>query len=223
MRFLKSQVAPHFLINCLNAIYHMNSTGKTQEISDMTISLGEHLRYTLSDHVTVPLSLESEKTKNYVELSKLRFLGCIAYYPDIDSLLQNATVMPMQILTFIENTIKYQITPGEVTEIHVTVNRTEQNGNPYVHLCIWDTGDGWPLEILKRLQNKEMITDDSGRHIGIRNIYYRMEYMYKQDFNMQFQNRPGAGAQIDITFPYIKYSEQRLTEGRPQNEHTDCG
>lgn len=223
MRFLKSQVAPHFLINCLNAIYHMNSTGKTKEISDMTITLGEHLRYTLSERETVPLSLELQQTGNYVELSKLRFPSCILYGADVEPGLENAVVMPMQILTFVENTIKYQITAGEVTEIHVAVRRTGKDSKPYVHLCIWDTGDGWPEEILKRLQNKEMITNDSGHHIGIRNIYYRMEYMYKQDFDMLFSNRPGAGAQIDITFPYIEYNELHLTERRQQNEHIDRG
>lgn len=223
MRFLKSQVAPHFLINCLNAIYHMNSTGKTKEISDMTISLGEHLRYTLADHATVPLSLEAEQTKNYVELSKLRFPGSIAYYEDIDSELKNAVVMPMQILTFVENTIKYQTVSGEVTEIHVTVGGADKDGKPYIHLCVWDTGDGWPPDILQQLKNGEMMTNDTGHHIGIRNLYYRMEYMYRQDFDMQFSNRPGAGAQIDIIFPYIDYSELHLTERRRQDEHTDRG
>ena len=223
MRFLKSQVAPHFLINCLNAIYHMNSTGKTKEISGMTISLGEHLRYTLADHETVPLSLEAEQTKNYVELSKLRFPGSIDYYADIDPELENAVVMPMQILTFVENTIKYQTVAGEVTEIYVTVSSMNKGDTPTIHLCVWDTGDGWPPDILQRLQNKDMMTNDTGHHIGIRNIYYRMEYMYKKDFDMHFSNRKDAGAQIDIIFPYIEYSALHLTERNYPHEHTDRG
>ena len=115
LHFLRSQVAPHFLINCLNMIgYLADGTAQhTQIIRQMIETLSRHLRYTLSTNDNVPLSQELEYLENYVELSKLRFPGCITYETDIEEAALTARVFPLLLIMLAENTFKYNLVMGE--------------------------------------------------------------------------------------------------------------
>jgi len=202
MKFLKSQIAPHFLNNCLNAIYHMTGAGKVDLIQKMTVTLGEHLRYALSDQSVVSLDFELDKVKNYIQLSKLRFPDCIEYFINIDRKIKNATVLPLMVLSYVENTIKHEVIAGKVIEIHIDANYMENEKGERVLIKIWDTGDGWPPDIYSVLSSGKMLNNDDGHHIGIKNIYQRMKFIFEGDFEIHFSNRPNAGAEIELEFPY---------------------
>ena len=203
MKFLKSQIAPHFLNNCLNAIYHMTGAGKVDLIQKMTITLGEHLRYALSDRSVVALDFELDKVKNYIQLSKLRFPDCIEYFINIHQKIKDASVLPLMVLSYVENTIKYEVIAGKVTEIHIDASYLKNEKGERVSIKIWDTGDGWPDDILSILSSGKMLSTDDGHHIGIKNTYQRMKFIFEGDFEMRFQNHPNAGAEIELEFPYI--------------------
>jgi len=202
MQALKNQIAPHFLINCLNAIYHMAAAKKNDEIQGMTVFLGDHLRYALADVSTVLLQEELDKVRNYVALSKARFPGCIELFLNIPEHLSNVVILPMILLFQVENIIKYEVVNGEITEIHIDIYTENRDENKMLHLCIWDTGNGYAPEILSQLRDKKMLSQSTGHNIGTRNTYQRLHLMYGNNFSLQFSNRENAGAQIDICIPY---------------------
>ena len=207
MLALKSQVAPHFLINCLNAIYHMSASQNNEGIQKMAVCLGNHLRYALADVSTVPLSDEISQVENYVELSKLRFPGSIKLVIDIPQALTDAAVLPMILLFQVENTIKYEVINGKVTEIHIEADLLTDQEEPLIHFCIWDTGSGYNAEVLKQLQTEMKLNQSDGHNIGTRNTFQRLHLMFGQQFSIQFSNRENAGAMVDITIPYILTGE----------------
>lgn len=213
---LKNQIAPHFLINCLNAIYHMTSAGDNESIRHMTVCLGDHLRYALADTPVVTLGEELKKVENYVALSRLRFPDCIDIALDVDEILLNVQVPPMILLFQVENIIKYEVVNGEVTHIHIRCHPTRSSGSARLHICIWDTGRGYAPDVLAQLRSPQMLSQSGGHNIGTKNIYQRLHLMYREDFSMEFSNRPDAGAQVDIEIPVA----QQITGGKMIDNET---
>jgi len=197
LQALKAQVAPHFLINCLNSIFHMAAAKNTPGIQKMTVCLGNHLRYALADTSVVPLKKEIEMTENYVELSRLRFPEGISLSVNAGESCLESLVPPMIILFQIENIIKYQVIADEITEIHIEI----QEADSQTHICIWDTGTGYEPDVLRQLNSQEMLSQADGHNIGTKNIYRRLNLLFEGDFQMAFRNRENAGAQVDIRIP----------------------
>ncbi|MDY3918271.1 MAG: histidine kinase [Candidatus Limivivens sp.] len=204
MEYLKQQITPHFMINCLNTAYQLTETNRLELARKMLRDLSMHLRYTLSSGQTVPLSEELTLTQNYIELSGIRYPGSIVYVQECPEELLQATAMPLLILNFVENTIKYEVTMGEKLEIHVEISSRRQEGQELLDICIWDTGKGFDPAFLERLQDLDNYAEHENYHIGIVNTYLRARHVY-QNPQFSFCNRPQAGAQIFMTLPCLPF------------------
>ena len=205
MQYLQLQVAPHFLINCLNTIYQLTDTNQPELTRTMLRTLSQHLRYTLSSSKTIPLREELKHVENYIELSSVRYPDSIVLITDYDPAALDAVAIPLLVLNFTENTVKYEATLGKRLEIHISAELILGGSQAYVHILIWDTGGGFSKEILEDLQDiPAYIRKYHERHIGISNVFQRAAIIY-DDCRFRFCNRAGAGAQIDITIPYLPF------------------
>lgn len=212
MLFLKSQVAPHFLINCLNAIYHLTANGDYKNTLTMTVYLGDHLRYALADVTTVTFKDELDKVINYIELSKLRFPESIKLNLDYDSNLDNTVVLPMLILFQVENIIKYEVVYGELTEINIVAKIIENNKGKRIFIEIWDSGLGYKEEILEQLRSDTMLSQGDGNNIGTKNIVRRLSLVFGNEFNINFSNKENFGAWVQIEIPFIYHNDYKGAE-----------
>ena len=68
-------------------------------------TLSNHLRYTLQDKTAVPLKEELKYVENFLEMTELRFPGCLNWEIHVDEKCRNASVFPIILLMFTENTI----------------------------------------------------------------------------------------------------------------------
>lgn len=211
-QYLKQQITPHFMINCLNTACQLTELNELTLAENMLKSLSTHLRYTLSSGQTVPLREELSLVENYIAMSNIRYPGCIRYFPDCGSELDSATVVPLLLLNFVENSIKYEVAMGEILDIHIEVRAkaVPQSDSSAVHICIWDSGNGFSDEILPVIRNYSAKLPEETFHIGIHNVWFRMNHIFP-DCDFSFSNRPNAGAQIDIRFPYRPFLPQNST------------
>lgn len=200
-QYLKQQITPHFMINCLNTAYQLTETNHPDLARKMLRDLSSHLRYTLSSGQTVRLSEELNLLRNYIDLSCIRYPGSISYFPECPEEFFDATIVPLMILNFVENTIKYEVVMGEMLEIHVEITSTAAEGEQLLHFSIWDTGNGFSEEKLKELNGIDTYAQQENYHIGIINVYLRAKQVFRS-VELTFSNRPGAGAQISMTIPY---------------------
>jgi len=199
--FLRSQITPHFFINCLNVIYHLAAQSKTELVQIMTVKLGRHLRYTLSDRSFTTLRSELEEVADYVAISNLRYADAIELHVQVSDPLMDMPILPMILVTQVENTVKYAVIPGEQTHIYIEADEEVRHGISFMHLQIWDSGIGWSEENLALLNNGEALSQELGHHIGIQNTTQRMKITYAQNYQIRFSNHPQAGAQIEYWFP----------------------
>jgi two-component system, sensor histidine kinase YesM len=206
-QYLKLQITPHFLINCLNMVYQLAEINQTDLMKLMLKDLSHYLRYTLSSGQTVSLKQEIMHVENYIELSKIRYPNSISLYMDIMPETMPATVIPLLLQSFIENTIKYEVVPGKEISIHITSAIIQKENGTFLTFTLWDTGCGFSKVLLDRLQDtSQYLKDVASKHIGISNVLQRASLVFgAENCFFRFSNRPDAGAQIDIELPFIPF------------------
>src|SRR6476619_1731642 len=74
LKYLRSQLNPHFLFNTLNSIYSL-SLQKSDKTPEVVVKLADLMRYMIYDcnEDKVPLNKEIEFIQNYIEIEKIRY------------------------------------------------------------------------------------------------------------------------------------------------------
>ena len=108
LKFLKSQINPHFLFNSLNNLYAL-TLSKSDSAPEVVLRLSNILRYILyeSNEGYVSVRKEMEHVKDYVAVEKLRLGMGVTIDIDIDDAIQDDPVEPMLFLTLVENSFKH--------------------------------------------------------------------------------------------------------------------
>lgn len=108
LKFLKSQINPHFLFNVLNNIYTL-SVIKSEKTPDSLLQLSNLLRYMLydSNEAFVPIKQEVEYLKNYVELYRLKDSRGLNISMSLDESRTEIRIAPLLFIPFLENAFKH--------------------------------------------------------------------------------------------------------------------
>lgn len=113
LKFLRSQINPHFLFNALNTLYGVALMEKSDNTADGIQKLGDMMRFMLHENNQEIIPLEKEVTylQNYIEFQKLRTRSSsdmsISYDLDIDEC--EKLIAPMLLVPFVENAFKHGI------------------------------------------------------------------------------------------------------------------
>lgn len=196
---LRLQVNPHMLLNSLNTIYSLAQMKKFEAIQEYSLHLVDYFRYALRRNdnlVTVEQELEFIKT--YIEIQKIRYPGFLSFVYSIADDCMTAKVPPLLIQNFIENSVKYAVKPGKVTEILLNVHRREER----LEISVTDTGTGIKPEVLEHLQSGEVYVDAMGqKHIGVWNCRRRIEVFYNETPKIEITSGQG-GTQVFLEIPF---------------------
>ncbi len=108
LKYLKSQINPHFLFNSLNSIYSL-SLQKSDLAPELILKLSDILRYILYDgsEKKVSLSQELKYLKSYLELEKVRHGNRMDLEIDIIGETDSKEIAPMLLIPFVENSFKH--------------------------------------------------------------------------------------------------------------------
>ncbi|MGB4773587.1 MAG: histidine kinase [Daejeonella sp.] len=171
LAFLKSQINPHFLFNSLNNIYSL-AYQKSTKTAEAILKLSEIMRYMLyeSNDDKVDLSKELTYLQNYMELQKLRFKDGAFVELDIKGETSNQTIMPLVLISFVENAFKHGVATDEQNPIRITIQITEG-------------------KLFFRVVNKKGThnKDETGG-IGLLNVQRRLDLLYKNKHHLQIEN-----------------------------------
>lgn len=164
LKFLKSQINPHFLFNMLNNVYVLIKKGR-DEAAEVLFKLEDLLRYQLNDSSQEKIQLSSDIRfmNDFLNLEKVRrdnFNYIISKEGDIN----NVWLPPLLFIPFVENAVKHN-TDGENTSF-VHLSFTVQN-NRLIFRC--ENSIPTPKE-------EEEETHTGG--LGLKNIRRRLELLY---------------------------------------------
>lgn len=124
LKFLKSQIHPHFLFNTLNNLYALTLTNSSKA-PEVVLKLSSLLDYMLfeSNVSTVPLSKEISLINNYISLEKLRYGDTLKvnFNFSIDSM--ERAIAPLLLLPFVEFAFQQNLVDNVApTWIHINLN-----------------------------------------------------------------------------------------------------
>jgi len=135
VKFLKSQVNPHFLFNTLNNLFSMAQKKGNDDLADGISKLSGMMRYMIyeSNEEKVPLKKEIEYLEDCIQLNKLRYADKEAIIKfDYPSETDDIFVAPMLFIPFVENAFKHGVVIGQSSNIDILLS---VNGNELTFTC----------------------------------------------------------------------------------------
>ncbi|HYD92454.1 MAG TPA: histidine kinase [Flavobacterium sp.] len=176
LRFLKSQINPHFFFNTLNNLYSL-TLKKSDAAPEVVLKLAEMMRYMLydSNERMVSLNKELNYIKNYIELEKLRQGEQSKITLEIEGTPNGHMIAPLLFTPFLENCFKHG------------VNRSI--GKSYVNIKLRLEGD--ELEFIAENSKSNKKPKNGKSHgIGLMNVNRRLELMYPATHKLSIEDAP---------------------------------
>jgi LytS/YehU family sensor histidine kinase len=163
LKFLRSQISPHFLFNMLTNMVSL-ARKKSDLLEPLLIKLSELLRYMLFDsgEEKIPLAKEIEQLENYVALQQLRFGEDVKMESIINNDCPESLIEPMLLIPFIENAYKHGV--GMVKD-------------PYIKMSIIAKENHLDF-IASNNYNPANLTKDKNSGIGLVNVKNRLNLLY---------------------------------------------
>ena len=190
MRFLLSQLNPHFLYNTLNSIYWMIlDEERAIEACEMVDALSNLLRYGLYE-IDAPSTVgqELEHVEQYLLLQSKRYEDRFCYFADVPKELQSLEIPKLTFQPIVENAIKHSV------EFHmetVEIKLTAKKENGIISFCFSNNyAELKPIELenLKRKFTEDYRpneTEVKSLGIGLYNVYRRLKLMYGNNAELQ--------------------------------------
>jgi len=108
LKYLQSQLNPHFLFNTLNSIYSL-SLQKSDQAPEVVVKLADLMRYLVYEctEPRVLLKKEIEFIQNYIEIEKIRHKADVRFIVEGET--DGIMIEPFLFISFIENGFKHAL------------------------------------------------------------------------------------------------------------------
>ncbi|WP_217643912.1 sensor histidine kinase [Pedobacter rhizosphaerae] len=181
--FLRAQINPHLLFNTLTFIRNA-AKNNPENVAVAIVALTELMEYALEDSKSefIPLAREITQMENLIKLNRLRFehLLNLNYTKDIQN--GSATILPIVLLTLVENMFKHGIMNDPAHPAIIEVIST-------------DSEIRFTTSNLAKTTNKV-----AGLQSGLRNIKARLDHAYPKNYEFNYgMNGNYFQAQLKIT------------------------
>jgi two-component system LytT family sensor kinase len=173
LKFLKTQIHPHFLFNTLNNLYAL-TLKKSDKAPEMVLKLSELINYMLYECKSdeVPLSKEIKFIHNYVAIEKMRYGDKVDVDIRVTGQTTERNIAPLILLPFVENAFKHGASENLLQSwVKVTVDAHAD------HVVI-------KVENSKAGENEQ----NGNAGIGIQNVKRRLVLLYPERHELKIIN-----------------------------------
>ncbi|WP_116108656.1 sensor histidine kinase [Lewinella sp. IMCC34191] len=176
LKFLKSQVNPHFLFNSLNNIYTLTLL-KDEKAPESLLKLSAMLRYMLYDSEieAVPLQREIDYIRNYVALRALKDSRGLNVRVSLDDSRPRLPIAPLLLIPFVENAYKH--------------SRVEDREGGYIDITLTTGDETIDLMVNNSVPPIPSPVDGVGG-IGLENVRKRLVLLYPNRHELQVDAGP---------------------------------
>jgi hypothetical protein len=194
LKFLKSQINPHFLFNCLNTIYSLAHKHSAQT-EHAIVKLSTIMRYMIyeSNEDKVQLQQELQYLEDYIDIQRLRMPDDIVVDYAVQGNPIGLRIEPMLLVPFVENAFKHGISYAEPSFIAIAV-AIEKN---QVRL------------VVENSLFRQRVAEKGG--IGLQNVRKRLELLYTEDHELEIIE---AENQFIVDLKIVLKNDQVYSGGR---------
>ena len=170
LKYLRSQINPHFLFNGLNTVYGYIDMGNGLA-RDMMVQFSDLLRYNLyeADVDMIALEKEVKYLQNYVALQKARSNDNMEVTLKVNYQNGNVKIAPLIFMAFVENAFKYA-SRADHTVNTINIKLTEEAGR---------------IDFTCDNSYDELESASGG--IGLNNAARRLELLYKSRYKLNIK------------------------------------
>ncbi len=171
LKFLKTQIHPHFLFNTLNNLYAL-TLKKSDLAPAMVLKLSDLINYMLYECnvESVPVSKELKFIHDYIEIEKMRYGDLLELNLNIEDEGEDKAIAPLIFLPFLENAFKH--------------GANSQLEKAWVSIDLKIRRD----ELTFKVENNSEIEIETGngkdKGIGLKNVRRRLDLLYKEDYEL---------------------------------------
>lgn len=178
LKFLKSQINPHFLFNVLNNVYSL-SIIKSEQTPEVVMKLSEMLRYMLyqSGDERASLNQEIAYIQNFIALQQLKDDEPLAVKLELEVKNPHARIAPMILIPFVENAFKH--------------SKIEDVSNGWIRMRLSEQGNQFVFEVSNSLPVSSFTKDPTGG-IGLSNVKRRLELEYPGKHQLDIREAENA-------------------------------
>ncbi|MEO5583323.1 MAG: histidine kinase [Saprospiraceae bacterium] len=176
IKFLKSQINPHFLFNTLNSLYAL-TLKKSDKAPEIVIKLSEMMRYMLYEcnERRVPLQKEVNYIENYLAMEKLRQSWEADIVFKLEGQIADQTIAPLIFIPFLENSFKHGL--------------NHQINEGYVHVNLKILGEKLLLSIVNSKPDQAVMSvERRNGGIGLVNVRRRLSLLYPNQYKLDIQD-----------------------------------
>jgi hypothetical protein len=168
LKYLKTQLHPHFFFNTLNNIYAL-ALKQSADTAPMIARLSAMMRYILyeTEQPKVTLANEIGFLTDYVAVERWRRPDSIAITFEVQGVNEQHLIEPLLLLPFVENAFKHGI--------------EEETGEGFVSVIICMTESELNVEISN---SKPFLRKDRSAGIGLSNAIQRLELLYPGRYSL---------------------------------------
>ncbi|MDD3705182.1 MAG: histidine kinase [Clostridiaceae bacterium] len=207
LKFLQSQINPHFLFNTLNAAAQLAAIEEADKSSEFIVSIADLFRYNLKniDELT---SLEDEirYVRNYMKILKTRFGSRIDFYTDIDETTLDIMIPRIIIQPIVENAFIHGLQNLERHgEIHLNVRQEEE----FILIEVEDNGIGMDSASVEGILRFEEGGNTDKNHItgiGMSNVLYRLQLFFNIEDPRKLliiESETDRGTKVTLKLPKV--------------------
>lgn len=176
LKYLRSQISPHFLFNTLNHIYGL-SLDNSKKVSQLILKLSDFLSFSLyeSKQSFIPLKKEIELMNDFITLEKSRFddrVEISVFLPKFETL--KGSIPPLILVPFVENAFKHSL-KGKSKKVKIDIK-----------LIVMEQILNFTVKNSKDEQAKTSNSKSNG--LGLSNIKKRLDIIYEKGYSLDILN-----------------------------------
>lgn len=203
LKYLQSQINPHFLFNSLNAGAQLAMMEDAEKTSIFVEKMADFFRYNVkkgSEDAT--LQEEVEAVENYIYILNVRFSGDIHYTTDVDESVLDCRIPSMILQPIVENAVNHGIRNIDWEgRIHLCIRRKGE----YIQISVKDNGKGISRERIRQILDGEITSEEEAGDstgVGMNNVISRLELYYGEKGLLSIQSQgEDLGTEVIIQIP----------------------
>lgn len=199
VKYLQSQINPHFMFNILSMLSMRAGLKGDKELQKLIGAFSKLIQGKIfrKNEIMIPLSEEIELVEFYLLLQSERFAGKITYKICCDEDSLDIPIPRLLIEPLVENAVAHGLEPKQ-DEGFISVDVKKKQEQLWIQ--IKDDGVGFDLETLEQ----DYTPDEKHTHIGIMNTKQMIQVVYGEQASMHVESAVGEGTCVTILLPLQK-------------------
>lgn len=210
LKFLQTQMNPHFMFNVLNSIALQARLDGNDELFRMISSFSQLIQAKIyrNNEDKVKIEQELEYVEYYLYLQSIRFGERLQYKIQVEEERIRKMYIPklcMQLI--VENAVVHGIEP-KLSEGLVSIHLYEKEESIYIDIT--DNGVGFEKEGEIALPIQQRTEGKAHNHVGLNNAHHIIQLMYGDKYGIQVYSKPLEGTKVRIHIPFDEEMREKI-------------